>query len=143
MEPELLRRGKEFHRLVQADWAGEIEKATVRLEHSIRFIAALRSSKRRRRGRLDIFIDQIDDFVTVVEIKATDWDHISSNNLRKLLATHRRQVMRYVEKFLDDDHVSVCAGIIYPKAPDNKDVKAQVESYLNDHALQVVWYADS
>lgn len=50
--------------------------------------------------------------------------------------------MRYVEKYLDEDHVSVCAGIIYPKAPTNLEVRIQVESYLNEHALQIVWYAD-
>ena len=98
MEPELLRRGKEFHRLVQADWAGEIEKATVRLEHSIQFLQALNSCKRRRRGRLDIFVDQIAVLVTIVEIKATDWDRVLSRNRRKLLAAHRRQVMHYVDK---------------------------------------------
>lgn len=142
MEPELLRRGKEFHRLVQADWAGEVEKATVKSEHSIRFVAVLSSGRRLRRGRLDIFIDRIDDFVTVVEIKATDWDQVANRNRRKLLGAHRRQVMHYVEKYLDEDHVSVCAGIIYPKAPASLEVKIQVESYLNEHALQVVWYAD-
>lgn len=142
VEPELLRRGKEFHRLVQADWAGEIENALVMPEHSIRFVAALGSDKRLRLRRLDIFIDRIDDFVTVVEIKATDWDQVAIRNRRKLLGAHRRQVMHYVEKYLDEDHVSVCAGIIYPKAPANHEVKIQVESYLNEHALQVVWYAD-
>jgi hypothetical protein len=142
MEPELLRRGKEFHRLVQADWAGVIEKAAVRAEHSIHFVNAGNACTRRRRGRLDVFIDQIDDFVTVVEIKATDWDRVLCRNRRKLLASHRRQVLRYVDKYLDDDHISVCAGIVYPKAPSSDAVRIEVESYLNEHALQVVWYAD-
>jgi len=142
VEPELLRRGKEFHRLVQGDWAGEVEKATVRSEHSIRFTAAFSSGKRSRRGRLDLFIDQIEDFVTVVEIKATDWDRVVAYNRRRLLTAHRRQIMHYVDKYLDDDHVSVCAGIIYPKAPSNHDLKAEVESYFHSNSLQVLWYAD-
>jgi hypothetical protein len=106
VEPELLRRGKEFHRLVQASWAGEIEKATVRPEHSILFHTASSLIERNRRGRLDIFVDRIDDFVTVVEIKSTNWDRIPIANRRRLLAAHRRQVLRYVDEFLDEQHVN-------------------------------------
>jgi len=142
VEPELLRRGKAFHRLVQASWAGEIEQATVRPEHSIRFHTVSSLIRRNRRGRLDIFVDRIDDFVTVVEIKSTDWDRIPTANRRRLLAAHRRQVLRYVDEFLDEQHVSVCAGIIYPRAPVDSDLTAQVEQYLNEHALQVVWFAE-
>jgi len=142
VEPELLRRGKEFHRLVQADWAGEIEKATVRPEHSILFHTASGPIQRNRRGRVDLFVDRIDDFVTVVEIKSTDWDRIPAANRRRLLAAHRRPVLRYVDEFLDEQHVSVCAGIIYPKAPVDADLTAMVEQYLNEHMLQVVWFAE-
>src|SRR5258706_13698354 len=108
VEPEILRRGKKFHRRVQSDWAGEVEGSSVRLEHTITFRLGAALTKRGRRGRLDIFIDQMDDFVTVVEIKSTDWDQVASRNHQKLLAAHRRQVEHYVDKYLDDDHVSVC-----------------------------------
>jgi hypothetical protein len=56
------------------------------------------------------------------------------------LASHRRQVLRYVDKYLDDDRVSVCAGIIYPAPPTDPKVRVLVEEYLNGYALQVVWY---
>lgn len=71
-EPEALRRGKAFHRRVQADWAGSVESALVRLEHGIHFTPPLVRPTRQRRGRLDVFIEQIEDFVTVIEIKSTD-----------------------------------------------------------------------
>ena len=142
MEPEQLRRGKEFHRLVQADWAGTVAGGTARPEHTIRLNALPRRGTRIRRGRIDIVIDQINDFVTVVEIKATNWDAVKTRNRRKLLGSHRRQVLRYVDKYLDHDGVSVCAGIIYPRSPHGPGLKEEVETYLNDHALQVVWYED-
>jgi hypothetical protein len=142
VEPELLRRGKEFHRRVQADWAGEIEKATVRSEHRIALGPLSKSIRHRRHGRIDIFIDLIADFVSVVEIKSTDWDRIRADNWQKVLATHRRQVLKYVDKYLDQDGVNFCAGIIYPRSPNTTGLKALVEQYLNDHALQVVWYDD-
>jgi hypothetical protein len=86
------------------------------------------------------FIDLTSDFVTVVEIKSTDWDQIQPRSRPKLLASHRRQVLRYVDKYLDEDRVSVCAGIIYPAPPADPTVRVLVEEYLNGYALQVVWY---
>jgi len=142
MEPDTLRRGKEFHRRVQTDWAGEVEGATVRLEKTILLGSLSDTVKRQRRGRLDIFIDELDDFVSVVEIKSTDWDRVLGRNRQKLLAAHRRQVMLYVDKYLDHDQVCVCAGIIYPHSPSTAGLKEAVEQYMNEHGLQVVWYDD-
>jgi len=93
-----------------------------------------------RRGRIDVFIDRIDDFVTVIEVKSTDWDRVKPKNRRKLLAAHRRQVFKYVDQYLDGVNVDVCAGIIYPQPPKEPGLREEVEEYLNDHALQVCWY---
>ena len=68
--------------------------------------------------------------------------HARSRNRQRLLAAHRRQVLKYVDKCLDHNDVNVCAGIIYPKAPTSVGLQSTVEKYLNDHGLQVVWYAD-
>lgn len=140
MEPDALQRGKAFHRRVQAAWSGEVEGATVRLEHGIHLGPLAHAITHRRRGRLDIFVDQLEDFVSVVEIKSTDWDHIADRYRQKLLSAHRRQILRYVDEYLDEDRVSVCAGIIYPQSPRTPGLKDRVEAYLNDHGLQVVWY---
>jgi hypothetical protein len=141
MEPDILRRGKLFHCRVQDAWSGSVEGSTVRVEHGI-LIPALATARHNRRGRIDVFVDLIGDFVTVVEIKSTDWDVVVGYNLPRLLASHRRQVMRYVEKYLDQDRVSVCGGVIYPTAPRQPGLKDRVEKYLNDHGLQVVWFDD-
>jgi hypothetical protein len=127
---------------VQADWSGTVEDAPVRIEHDVALQFLPKRAKRLRRGRIDVFIDQINDFVTVVEIKSTDWDGVKPQNRRKVLGSHRRQVMKYVDQYLDGDRVSVCAGIIYPIAPREPGLKEEVETYLNDHALQVVWSDD-
>ena len=93
-------------------------------------------------GRLDIFIDDLGDLVTVIEIKSTDWDNIKKGYVKKLLSSHRRQIWKYIEKYLDGDKINVCAGVIYPKSPESNDLKNLVEKCLNDHGLQVVWYYD-
>ena len=142
MEPEQLRRGREFHRLVQADWAGSVEDATVRPEHTIRLTALPRRGTRNRRGRIDIFIDQLSGFVTVVEIKATNWDAVKSKSRRKLLGSHRRQIIRYVDKYLEVDNVSVVAILLYPSPPATPGLRNEVEEYFAEHGLQLAWHSE-
>ena len=102
-------------------------------------------ARHQRQGRLDLFVNELEDddlggFVSVVEIKATDWDRV--RRPRRLVQAHRWQVWRYIEKYLDLDEVSVCAGVIYPRAPSDPEVKRLVVEHLHEHGLQVVWYYD-
>jgi hypothetical protein len=89
-----------------------------------------------------LFVDETSRFVTVVEIKNTDWNRIRSANRRRLLGRHQRQVWNYIEKFLDVDRMDVCAGIIYPHPPARQLVRDEIEQFLNDRGLQVVWFED-
>ncbi len=141
VQPEQLRRGREFERTVQTDW-GQTADGNPRIEHTIPLLAGLTRTGRPRRGRMDIFVDELGNMVTVVEIKATDWDRILPRNRQRNLASHRRQVWRYIEKYLDADQLDVCAGIIYPTASRTAGLKERIEDYLNDYGLQVVWYYD-
>jgi hypothetical protein len=142
IEPEILRRGKEFHRLVQKDWEVSARDGSIHAEHAIALLPRSDRVRRQRQGRLDIFVDELGSFVTVVEIKGTDWDRVKASNRRRLVAKHRRQVWRYMEKYLDEDGLDVCGGIIYPRSPSEPGLKALVEDHLNDWGLQVVWYED-
>jgi len=89
-EPEALRRGKAFHKRVQSDWEKTAKDGKVNLEHTINIIKDSSGLKRIRRGRLDLFVNELGDFVSVVEIKSTDWDRIRPENRRRLLSSHRR-----------------------------------------------------
>ncbi|MCB2211330.1 hypothetical protein KQI52_04385 [bacterium] len=92
---------------------------------------------------MDLFVDELADYVVIVEIKGTNWDQIKPKNVKKLLGAHRRQVWRYIDEFVDGEvFTSVCAGMIYPTAPDTPGLKEQIEEYLNEWALQVVWFDD-
>ena len=142
MEPAILRNGKIFHRRVQADWHRTAKGGRITAEHSISLLPVTASASRPRRGRIDIFVDELGDFVSVVEIKATDWDRVQPRNRRKLLASHQRQVLRYIERFLDGDNIDVCPGIIYPSAPRTPGLREEIETYLNEHGFQIVWYDD-
>ena len=140
VEPEILKTGKEFHRRVQEDWERTAKDGHISAEHRIPLVP--KSGHYKKHGRLDIFVDEAGDFVSVVEIKSTDWDSVLPRNRKKLLGSHRRQVLRYIEHHIDIKHIDVCPGIIYKSAPTNPALKEEIEEYLNNWGLQVVWYED-
>ena len=137
-EPACLRRGKRFHKRVQEDWRRTAE-GEISIEKTIPLLPSSVVG-RRRRGRMDVFVGEDDGMVAVVEIKATDWDRVKQ--VRKVLGSHERQVWKYVTKHLDGDGFTVCPGIIYPTAPSTPGLKEEIEEFLNDNGLQVVWYDD-
>ena len=138
MEPKLLLRGKEFHNRVQADWKRTAKGGRQKKEKVIDLV----SESHHRKGRMDIFIEQTGDYVAIVEIRSTDWDRIKPQNRKKVLSSHRRQVWKYIEQMTDVEKVDVCPGVIYPRAPKTAGLQEEVEEYLNDYGLQVVWYDD-
>ena len=53
MEPEQLKRGKEFHKLVQGNWQHDA-KGGVNIEHTINLFPPSSNFKHMKKGRLDI-----------------------------------------------------------------------------------------
>ncbi len=72
-EPAQLSRGKRFQKIVQTDFIGNTKDGTAHAE--ARLDLSVLTNVRRAFGRADIFIaEDGDDYVTILEIKATDWD---------------------------------------------------------------------
>lgn len=142
MEPEGLRRGKAFHKKVQSDWDLNIKDGHPNKEYTISLQQNQSRLKHIKRGRLDIFVNELGEFVSVIEIKSTDWDKIKPKKVRKLLASHRRQIWNYISKYLDDEKIDICPGIIYPNVPISNELRECIEEYLNSYSIQVVWYYD-
>jgi len=140
-EPRQLRRGKIFQREVQDDWVKTAE-GRINVECTIPLLKPIGSKSLGRLGRMDILVDDMGDQVAVVEIKATDWDRILAKNITKNLGSHRRQIYKYIEKYLDGEGKSVCPGLIYPTAPETPGLKERIEKYLNDYGIAVAWYRD-
>ncbi|MDH5218484.1 MAG: hypothetical protein OEX19_12350 [Gammaproteobacteria bacterium] len=136
-EPTILKRGKLFHKLVQDDFERTSKDGKVNIEHSIHLI------HRSKRGRLDLLVDELGDFVSIIEIKSTHWDEIKPKNLTRLLGAHRRQVWRYIEQYIDVEKIDVSPAIIYPKAPTTSGLKDKIITYLHDYGIQVVWFAET
>ena len=70
-EPEQLLRGRRFREIVQKNFKDHSEGRVKREEH-IKFNG-------KKRGRMDILIDDIGDEAVILEIKATDWDKIKEH----------------------------------------------------------------
>ena len=139
-EPAPLRRGKAFHRLIQEEWRTDrrTRDATFR-EFSI-------IKPNGRRGRIDILIDEGEDWVAVVEIKASDWDTMKEGNLRRNVRRQIRQMWDYIDSQLkpnDDGSIDgrqVSPGIIFPKAPLKLGLRDAIETLFNEEGIQVVWH---
>jgi t-SNARE complex subunit (syntaxin) len=142
-EPEILLGGKAFHKRVQDDWEKTAKDGKIDKEHTINLSQFSKASKCKRLGRLDLFVDELGDLVSVVEIKSTDWDKVKEKNRKKLVSSHRRQVWKYIEEYLDIEKIDVCPGIIYPHSPSAPGLKEMIENHLNEYGLQVVWYDDA
>ena len=140
-QPRALVRGKEFEQRVKDSWSN-LADGDMEMEHSIVLSLLPARGTRKRRGRLDIFVSELGDFVSVVEIKATTWDRIKPANITKNLGSHRRQIWKYIYEYTDVEKVDVCAGVIYPTAPKTEGLKKRIENYMGDYGIQVVWFDD-
>ncbi|MEE9555363.1 MAG: hypothetical protein V3W18_13830 [candidate division Zixibacteria bacterium] len=140
-EPENLRRGKAFHRMIQAAWKREAE-GTVASERAI-----LKSSG--RKGRVDIFVndDLHDGVVAIVEIKASNWDRMTDKAVRRNVSRQIKQVWDYIEsQIIKCEYVptgegkSVCPGIIFPQQPRDKVRQVWIENKFEEEGIVVVWH---
>lgn len=136
-EPEALRRGKHFHRLIQQEWLATAENGVPTPERYIKQVNG-------RRGRVDILVEELgDDLVSVVEIKASDWDKMTASSVVRNVKRQIRQVWRYVESQLEVYKQEVCPGVIFPKMPQDPQRLELIESMFNAEGIQVVWHDES
>ena len=142
-QPPALVRGREFEALERAGW-------TAQAGDQLRFEKGIVDPSGKR-GRVDVLVrlapgrprppTALDPGVGIGEIKATDWDRIDTSRIRALALRHARQAWRYIESQLATGE-SVCAAIIYPKAPKSAAKKELVEAALDSRGVQCVWRED-
>lgn len=122
-------RGRRFERRERHGWVG-CESGTPEFETPTKFQS--------RRGRIDIRINETSEYVSIVELKATNWNRISAYAVRSTALRHARQVWRYASAELAKG-LDVCAGVIYERTPRCVSVRTTVERALNERFIQVVW----
>lgn len=135
VEPAQLRRGKLFQRKVRVAFSGfESRQYQTLFEHSV--------AHKNRKGRADIVLTDDGDFLAVLEIKATKWNRIRTDNINRNLWRHQHQLLRYIDKFLEVDQLSVSPGIIYPQPPRDEALRKHIEAYLEDRGIPVYWFSE-
>ena len=140
-EPAQLSRGKRFQKIVQDDFARNTKNGIAHAE--ARIDLSVLSNVRQGFGRADILIaEDGDDFVTIIEIKATDWDKIKPKNIKRNLWSHQRQIFMYIDKYIDYENLNVCPALIYPYPPKTPGLRELVESYLAAYGPPVYWYSE-
>ena len=141
-EPAQLKRGKEFQKIVQSDFKQNNKSGIICIERHVSFEGV--SKLKQQKGRMDIFVfEESDDFVTVLEIKATDWDKIKYGNIIRNLYRHSKQLFNYIDKFMEIDKKSVCHGIIYPAPPKSKELKSFIENCaMERYSFPIYWYSE-
>jgi len=133
-EPVQLRRGKRFHKLIQREWLKTAKDGYPRPERFIKKISG-------NYGRVDILVEQLGkEMVSVVEVKATDWERIKPQNLQRNLRRQIKQVWKYVDSQLDVYGFRVCPGIIFPKLPKDPKRLNIIEAAFNSGGIQVIWH---
>lgn len=81
--------------------------------------------------------------MAVVEIKASDWDRMKPNAVRRNALRQVRQIWSYIDAQLELEGKEVSPGIIFPKCPlDPVRLKA-IEQIFNDWGIQVVWHDET
>jgi hypothetical protein len=132
-EPAALRRGKAFHKMVQREWLQTAKDGEPRPERYVRRLD-------RKRGRVDILVEKLGDFVSIIEIKASDWDRMSARNVVRNVRRQIRQVWSYVAAQVELFDHQVCPGIIFQKMPKDETRLQLIETMFNGEGIQVVWH---
>jgi hypothetical protein len=140
-EPEQLLRGKQFQEVVQRDFKRNNREGKAYAEETVSFEGL--GQVKQNYGRMDILIAELGDFVTILEIKATDWDRIKPDKVKRNLYRHQRQLFMYVNKYVEIDEVDVCLGLIYPKPPRTPGLRDLIEATLmTNYGVPAYWYSE-
>jgi hypothetical protein len=90
-QPIRLRRGKAYHRAVQAEWK-KVADGQVSLESLEKAVAKGSGAP----GRVDVLVISGGNLAAVAEIKASDWDHMTGQAVRRNAHRQIRQVWDYI-----------------------------------------------
>ena len=129
-----LRRGREFHRLIQDEWHNSAE-GQVTSEKGCKKPSG-------RRGFMDIYVGPATSdpkLTAVVEVKRSDWDRMTWQAVKRNVRRQIKQIWDYIESELASEK-EPCRGIIFSKKPQDSDRAAYIETTFNDYGIQLVWH---
>ena len=153
MEPEVLRRGKQFEQDVWEFFCSGVY-ATDITAFCQQFRIPTGELNAGRRFDVTFLLDNtmyidppylVDDGGknrVVIEIKATRWDGIRADNVAKNLGAHRRQVWRYYDYLWTDDLQAFQGALVYPEAPTTPGLRQRIEEFHGEWGISVYWFSE-
>jgi hypothetical protein len=135
-EPERLKRGKAFHKVVQESWRRQAQGA-VEAEKATDVAGG-------RKGRIDIGVDlgHGRGASALVEIKNSDWDAMTDRAVRRNVRRQIRQVWKYIEA-QPNEADGVCPGIVFPRRPRDPGRLRLIEEMFLGEGIVAVWEDES
>ena len=131
MEPEKLKRGKGFHKKIQFEWEVEVKDGIPISEKTI-------TRSNGRKGRMDVIVEELGDYVSIIEIKNTNWEKIKNENIKKNINRQSKQIWTYIEKYINEG-IDVCPGIIFPIKPKDSKLLSFIEEQFQENCISIVW----
>jgi hypothetical protein len=129
-EPDRLRRGKGFHRKVQAGWEDTAE-GEVQPEKPI-------IKPRGKPGRIDVHVQADEGLVAVVEIKHSNWDAMTPAAVRRNAKRYARQLWNYIEAEIEGGF-QVSPGIVFPTRPKTEGRLVEIERLFDEEGIPIAW----
>ena len=133
-EPSCFVKGKIFQAEVREDFIKNNKDGLLGFEKTTKLLD-------NKKGRMDILISELGDYVAVYEIKATNWDLIKPKNIIKNAWSHQHQLLKYVDTYIKQN-VDVWLGIIYPFPPKTPDLRERIETYLENRGTPAYWFTE-
>jgi hypothetical protein len=137
-EPVDLRRGKEFHRLVQASWRDRHGGFAIAIEGTLTY-----SQGQRGRSDIQVYLADAVPFESLLEIKSRDFDRMTARGVRRAIQRDRRQIWRYLDNLLgalDKPGADVAPVLIYSGAPRDPQTKVVIETFFDEWSITVHWW---
>ena len=134
-EPSRLSSGKAFHKAVQEEWQKTAE-GEIRIEKGV-------TKPSGKDGRVDIFVE--DDgcgFVSVAEIKNTDWDRMTERAVKRNARRQIKQIWDYIDSQLAEKR-EVCTGVIFGHMPKDAERMKLIEAMFEEEGIPVVWHDET
>ena len=133
-EPKSLKNGKEFHKKIQNEWLdtaeGEVEAEKQMIKQN------------GRRGRMDVFVKIEETYVSIAEMKMSDWDAMTIKNLRRNVRRQIRQIWNYIDSQLKQKK-DVTPGVVFSNRPKMNGRLDIIEQLFGEEGITVVWDDES
>ena len=125
---------KNFIKKKQTEWL-DTAQGEVKIEKQM-------IKKNGRKGRMDVFIKTEETYVSIVEMKNSDWDAMTMKNLHRNVRRQIRQIWSYIDPELEQNR-EVSPGIIFSNRPKKISRLNLIEQLFEEECITVVWDDES